>query len=192
MARAERGRPVSVRELDRVVDGLVGEVSQSRARQLRMVVGMWAVALDPGLWPKGRRRPVGAAAGMFVTPVLRAFWDMAVAGQLRTRGDAQARPLSQASQRVVRDCLAILAGRVVPDRQVWLPSVSEQEPKPVVPQAQLAVLYRRLVDMASDAPVERGGVSMSLDDRVRLLAIDRKSTRLNSSHMSISYAVFCL
>src|SRR5207245_3616856 len=27
---------------------------------------------------------------------------------------------------------------------------------------------------------------------VRLLAVDRKSTRLNSSHGSISYAVFCL
>src|SRR5690242_20916756 len=26
----------------------------------------------------------------------------------------------------------------------------------------------------------------------RLMDIDRKSTRLNSSHMSISYAVFCL
>src|SRR5438477_4930999 len=27
---------------------------------------------------------------------------------------------------------------------------------------------------------------------VGLIALDRKSTRLNSSHMSISYAVFCL
>src|SRR4051812_49871445 len=30
------------------------------------------------------------------------------------------------------------------------------------------------------------------DDQVARCAIDRKSTRLNSSHMSISYAVFCL
>src|SRR6267142_7068131 len=29
-------------------------------------------------------------------------------------------------------------------------------------------------------------------DHVRELGLDRKSTRLNSSHMSISYAVFCL
>src|SRR5690242_20756802 len=28
--------------------------------------------------------------------------------------------------------------------------------------------------------------------RVRIRELDRKSTRLNSSHMSISYAVFCL
>src|SRR5690242_21204262 len=31
-----------------------------------------------------------------------------------------------------------------------------------------------------------------LDHRQRLVVGDRKSTRLNSSHMSISYAVFCL
>src|SRR6266704_5589329 len=30
------------------------------------------------------------------------------------------------------------------------------------------------------------------DERVRRQAADRKSTRLNSSHVSISYAVFCL
>src|SRR5690242_21130888 len=29
-------------------------------------------------------------------------------------------------------------------------------------------------------------------DRVSIELLDRKSTRLNSSHMSISYAVFCL
>src|SRR5690242_21496737 len=34
--------------------------------------------------------------------------------------------------------------------------------------------------------VHRGAVCVRLDRR------DRKSTRLNSSHMSISYAVFCL
>src|SRR3712207_7747155 len=34
-----------------------------------------------------------------------------------------------------------------------------------------------------------GGVSMIT---YRLLVLDRKSTRLNSSHANISYAVFCL
>src|SRR5690242_20869369 len=39
-------------------------------------------------------------------------------------------------------------------------------------------------------PVDRlaGAQTRILDTRV----VDRKSTRLNSSHMSISYAVFCL
>src|SRR5690242_19380925 len=48
---------------------------------------------------------------------------------------------------------------------------------------------------------ENGVVPRQLRDRLRQLlqpavvgeaAVDRKSTRLNSSHMSISYAVFCL
>src|SRR4051812_49991615 len=33
---------------------------------------------------------------------------------------------------------------------------------------------------------------LALDEALTHLAADRKSTRLNSSHMSISYAVFCL
>src|SRR3712207_7787326 len=33
---------------------------------------------------------------------------------------------------------------------------------------------------------------LSGDGRWRFLGIDRKSTRLNSSHANISYAVFCL
>src|SRR5689334_23553313 len=47
------------------------------------------------------------------------------------------------------------------------------------------------------APVARHGLLDRLDAlpdtvRVVLLNADRKSTRLNSSHSSISYAVFCL
>src|SRR5207249_9004256 len=37
--------------------------------------------------------------------------------------------------------------------------------------------------------LEVGGMFLSA---ARLIALDRKSTRLNSSHVSISYAVFCL
>src|SRR5207249_10080500 len=33
---------------------------------------------------------------------------------------------------------------------------------------------------------------LALDHRPKIIAKDRKSTRLNSSHVSISYAVFCL
>src|SRR2546430_5185998 len=41
-----------------------------------------------------------------------------------------------------------------------------------------------------DQPLERG--LPGLDDLARDLVADRKSTRLNSSHSQISYAVFCL
>src|SRR5438445_10140845 len=41
------------------------------------------------------------------------------------------------------------------------------------------------------AAVQAEGASESRPD-ARLAALDRKSTRLNSSHANISYAVFCL
>src|SRR5256885_13046747 len=44
-----------------------------------------------------------------------------------------------------------------------------------------------------NAPIVAQVVHGKLDDRARLdIAADRKSTRLNSSHLVISYAVFCL
>src|SRR3712207_8083552 len=39
---------------------------------------------------------------------------------------------------------------------------------------------------------EAGGAKISLADLIVLAGSDRKSTRLNSSHANISYAVFCL
>src|SRR5699024_12224671 len=38
----------------------------------------------------------------------------------------------------------------------------------------------------------RVDVRIKEGERERIQALDRKSTRLNSSHVSISYAVFCL
>src|SRR2546426_9145507 len=40
--------------------------------------------------------------------------------------------------------------------------------------------------------VERGTFQKVLGSNVKLQTKDRKSTRLNSSHLVISYAVFCL
>src|SRR2546430_13077603 len=59
----------------------------------------------------------------------------------------------------------------------------------------------RVADVARDravrAPVERNHPMLAVplvdhDDDVEHREIDRKSTRLNSSHSQISYAVFCL
>src|SRR6266480_7875268 len=47
-----------------------------------------------------------------------------------------------------------------------------------------------VIPRTSDDVVE--AVRICRDYRAPVLAQDRKSTRLNSSHMSISYAVFCL
>src|SRR5204863_5445628 len=42
------------------------------------------------------------------------------------------------------------------------------------------------------APGARGGLDPQAAGRARGRLADRKSTRLNSSHVEISYAVFCL
>lgn len=158
-----------VRLLGRVVDGLAGEVSASRLRQLRMVVGMWGRALE--VWPAGQPKPARTSRALFEEEALATFWALAAAGDLRVRKEREGGPLSVASLRVVRDCLGILADEVVPGREVWLPEVSQQEPKAAVPGPQLVVLYRRLADMVSDAPVERAGVGLEYEHRVRLLAM---------------------
>src|SRR5438445_3161931 len=48
--------------------------------------------------------------------------------------------------------------------------------------------YRKLFD----PPQEFGGIPKDQDERIGEEQLDRKSTRLNSSHANISYAVFCL
>src|SRR3712207_7739960 len=50
---------------------------------------------------------------------------------------------------------------------------------------------RRPKGQAKIAPVA-GSISIEPGDRDVKVVIDRKSTRLNSSHANISYAVFCL
>src|SRR3712207_9369812 len=63
------------------------------------------------------------------------------------------------------------------------PSVRGQEPPAAEEQERAADGDRRVVD---DVPVE------ALVPRDARRHRDRKSTRLNSSHANISYAVFCL
>src|SRR5437773_9661531 len=51
------------------------------------------------------------------------------------------------------------------------------------------LLPHRRGDVAQDGA---GRVGIAVGDRAPRSAEDRKSTRLNSSHITISYAVFCL
>src|SRR5690606_40362199 len=78
-----------------------------------------------------------------------------------------------------RGQLLDLGGQQVPPLELAdLPAVAAQEPRP----------------LAAQIPVVHPGPP--LEDRGQLLLLlhlqDRKSTRLNSSHVKISYAVFCL
>jgi hypothetical protein len=165
-----RWKTAAGRGLDRAVDQVAGEVSVSRLRQLRMVVGMVDRALGAE-WPAGGPARPRSARGVFAEPVLRTFWDLAVAGRLRVRAQDVGLVLPVATQGVVRDCLGILAEHVVPGGEVWLPQVPKQAPKATAARGQLPVLFRTLVDMAADAPVERDGASLSERDRIRLLAM---------------------
>src|SRR5690242_21938605 len=75
-------------------------------------------------------------------------------------------------------------------------------PHPASPLFPYTTLFRSVILMLINV-VGRGGnvllnVGPDREGRIppehisRLREVDRKSTRLNSSHMSISYAVFCL
>jgi integrase len=112
-----------------------------------------------------------AVAQLFTWAALRPFWELAVAGELRHLVQHVGRPLPVASQRVVRDCLGILAGVAVPGKRVRLPVLEQAELKPTVTAGQLTAVYRELVDMAGRGPLEFDGVSMPVDERARLLAM---------------------
>src|SRR5699024_12188879 len=49
-----------------------------------------------------------------------------------------------------------------------------------------------IAEPGREAPIYEGEIAHTPKKVTRLLTRDRKSTRLNSSHVSISYAVFCL
>src|SRR2546429_5894188 len=70
----------------------------------------------------------------------------------------------------LHDALPISAAVVAPT-VVWMAQNSRQTP---------------------DAATNFGQLSFTVKQMAALLLIDRKSTRLNSSHGYISYAVFCL
>src|SRR5690349_23743699 len=57
------------------------------------------------------------------------------------------------------------------------------------PDERLVALLRARPDLATPAPQDSSQLASRAATRS---SIDRKSTRLNSSHVEISYAVFCL
>jgi hypothetical protein len=148
--------------------GAWARVSRQRADQLWMVVGMLDRAMARKEMPPGAAR---RAAWIFTDHALAAFWDLAVAGQLRARAEDVGRPLPLASQRIVRDVLGILAGLVVPDKGVLLPVVEPPELKATVPARDRAALYRGLADLAAAGPLARDGIGMSAAERARVLAM---------------------
>src|SRR5690606_39778657 len=71
----------------------------------------------------------------------------------------------------------------------WTPETSEQAGAFAVERVRYALEQRRLPVEVARAATASGELRPL---RARRVAEDRKSTRLNSSHVKISYAVFCL
>ncbi|MGV2914759.1 helix-turn-helix domain-containing protein [Streptomyces alfalfae] len=140
-------------------------VSRLRARQLWMVVGMF----DRAVRVEGSGVPAsGRARDLLGAEALEGFWRLAEAGELRAQ--APAGPLAVATLRIVRDCLAILADLLVPEG-IALPVLPQAEPKRTVKRRSLTTVYRELVSLAAEGPLERGAVALSREDRTRLLAM---------------------
>ncbi|GGU61888.1 LacI family DNA-binding transcriptional regulator [Streptomyces lavendofoliae] len=148
--------------------GLPVQVSAARGKQLWMLVGMFDRAVGRPEMPGRAGRTAGQ---LFTWAALRPFWGLAAAGELRSVAKDVGRPLSLASLRIVRDCLAILAGLVVPEKAVALPVLEQPELKDTVDPRARAVLYRELADMAGRGRWDPGAWGMSVEERARLLAM---------------------
>src|SRR5690625_6389909 len=75
-----------------------------------------------------------------------------------------------------------MAGASIPP---WTTSISSRPPRPFLPKTT----FHQVPSPSKDT------LPLPPDDSAQPTAqptIDRKSTRLNSSHVAISYAVFCL
>src|SRR5438034_1781274 len=82
-----------------------------------------------------------------------------------------------------------LVGGIVRDVSVELgAAVRRGEPLAVIVSSDLADAQMKYVSMRAMLEADH----QKLERTQKLVALDRKSTRLNSSHTVISYAVFCL
>jgi hypothetical protein len=148
--------------------GLPVQVSRVRAKQLWALVGMFDRAVGREEMPGRAGRTV---AQLFTWAALRPFFDLVAAGELRDPSRSERGPLPLASQRIVRDCVGILAELVVPGKAVALPRLGQPELKEPVDARSRAALYRELVDMAGRGRWDPDVAGMSLEERSRLLAM---------------------
>lgn len=155
----------SIVQLGALVDDLAPSVSASRLRQLRWVAGEMGRAVADPVMPDEARTSL---AGLLGAEPVAVYLTLAAAGRLRVV-DGPRRGVSRASMSVRVSCLRQL-GRAA-GVEVAVPSVPRPELRPEIPAEQQAALYRRLVDMAAGGPLDRGGTSLSYEDRTRLLAM---------------------
>src|SRR5437773_4929333 len=108
------------------------------------------------------------------------------------RRNAQDGPRSVARRDFVRSAALLAAGLVAAGR---VDSATAGEPSQGAGRVRefiRKVQNARLFDLASVWDENSPIASVNPTYSMSLAATDRKSTRLNSSHITISYAVFCL
>src|SRR5690606_39678653 len=93
--------------------------------------------------------------------------------------------------------MATAAVSVAPAAATGTFAFSLHDALPISAQAAQAHDFIMGLPQGYDTRVEERGVNLSGGQKQRIaiaraLLLDRKSTRLNSSHVKISYAVFCL
>src|SRR5690554_2142072 len=124
---------------------------------------------------------------------------MATNGYPPTRVDI-ARELGFRSPNAAEDHLKALARKgaieMIPgaSRGIRLPSDAEaadEHSLPVVGQVAAGAPILALENIENHCRIDPDFFSPRADYLLRVRGIDRKSTRLNSSHVRISYAVFC-
>src|SRR5438034_6175506 len=71
-------------------------------------------------------------------------------------------------------------------------TLSLHDALPISVKGEITLLIGKGEHVADDTPIPEAVASLVALGVSRMDAIDRKSTRLNSSHTVISYAVFCL
>src|SRR3712207_8769340 len=69
---------------------------------------------------------------------------------------------------------------------------SEVLKNPQTPERIYNVISDEIADLSNNVNTPEYTQSSEYIEKVLLSSLDRKSTRLNSSHANISYAVFCL
>src|SRR5207248_10877655 len=73
----------------------------------------------------------------------------------------------------------------IADQQFWLPAADLK---------RIAVKETAIVVVKAESVARsqwNGAIGLTQEEQISVLDEDRKSTRLNSSHRTISYAVFC-
>src|SRR6266850_4955776 len=138
-----------------------------------------------------RRKPVTApaGAGVYSPPIVT----LVAAPSTRMRAALGARLTVPRPLFLIAPVMLTLLASAPPVRLTGMPPIVVHGQKLLATDTRLPPLppnpIRAPFTLSMDPPLKLRSAPLST---LRVLPLDRKSTRLNSSHLVISYAVFCL